>query len=209
MSAVTRDPTSTRRASGLSRLKIVRIGRPVSHAELAILGEQVLRPFARRLRSVRLLDYRSPGVERIEADLLTQALDQDVGGHILGVTDADLLDVSGGEFFPFMFGCKDRRNDVAVVSTRRLAALDPGRTLARLLKVALHELGHNFGLVHHYAFVPAIDGAYCPMTKGDYNRHGERSYRRAVIDARGRRFCSRCSRFLRLTGAEPTQPAPA
>ena len=35
------------------------------------------------------------------------------------------------------------------------------------------------------------------MTKGDFNRFGERAYVRAVIDARGFRFCRGCETFLR------------
>lgn len=162
------------------------------------MGMHLRGAFAELLQSIRVVDYAPPGIDRIEADLLTQALDHEVGGHILAITDADLLDASTGDFFQFMFGCKDRRNHVAVVSTRRIASPDASRSIARLIKVALHELGHNFGLVHHYDYVPAPDGAYCPMTKGDYNRHGERSYTRSVIDARGLRFCDTCRRFLRL-----------
>ncbi len=124
-----------------------------------------------------------------------------MGGHILGVTGADLYDSSRDDFFSFMFGGKDNSNDVAVVSTRRLqgdgAEVSPELAGARLLKVAIHELGHNFGLLHHYGHDKADDGAYCPMTKGDFNRFGERAYVRAVIDARGFRFCRGCETFLR------------
>ena len=163
--------------------------------------DAMLDPIREALRDVvhrlRLLDFESPSVDKIDASLLTVVLDQEIGGHILGVTSADLVDESGHGFHNFMFGGKDHRNDVAVVSTRRLSSSDPRRALARLLKVSLHELGHNFGLVHHYDFVPAADGGYCPMTKGDFNRHGERSYVRSVIDARGFRFCDSCRSFLR------------
>ncbi len=182
----------------LSRLKLVRIGRPISRPELAAMGAHIREAFASLLQSIKMVDLEPPGVDRIEADLLTQALDHHVGGHILGITDADLLDSSTSDSFQYMFGCKDNRNHVAVVSTRRIASPDATRSITRLLKVALHELGHNFGLTHHYGYVSAPDGAYCPMTKGDYNRHGERSYTRSVIDARGFRFCDGCHGFLRL-----------
>ena len=190
-------PLSEQRAP-LSALKLVRIGRPVSRPQLEAVSEKIREAFAGFLDSVRMIDYQPPPVDHIEADLLTQVLHQEVGGHILGITDADLLDGSASEFFRFMFGCKDNRNDVALVSTRRIASTDPTRSITRLLKVGLHELGHNFGLVHHYSYEPATGGGYCPMTKGDYNRHGEKSYKRAVIDARGFRFCSACRKFLRL-----------
>ncbi len=185
----------------LSKLKLVRIGRPVSRVDLQALAARIGEAFPGQLDSIQTVDYEPPKIDRIEADLLTQALDQEVGGHILGITDVDLLDRGAGEFFKGMFGCKDNRNDVAVVSTRRIASPDPGRSIARLLKVGLHELGHNFGLVHHYSLQPASDGGYCVMAKDDYNRHGERSYKRSVIDARGFRFCDACRTVLRLTRA--------
>ncbi len=189
--------SSNPRRRDLSRLKVVRLGRPVRGVELDAIAERIGNAFRGLVRRIETLDHQAPPVDQIEADLLTGALDEEVGGHILGITDADLLDGSADELFRFMYGCKDNRNHVAIVSTRRLASRDPARLLERLLKVGLHELGHNFGLVHHYAYVPAADGRYCPMSKGDYNRHGERSYTRAVIDGRGFRFCDGCRRFLR------------
>lgn len=185
-------------ATRLSKLKLVRMGRPISRPEQAALAARIKEAFCGLVGSINLVDFDSPDVEEIEADLLTQDLDQRLGGHILGITDADLLDRSATDFFRFMFGCKDNRNHVALVSTRRISTADPTRSITRLLKVGLHELGHNFGLVHHYSFEKTGDGGYCPMTKGDYNRHGERSYKRSVIDARGFRFCHACRRFLRL-----------
>lgn len=182
----------------LSQLKLVRLGRPINRSEHAALAARIREAFRGFVKSISLIDYEQPEVEAIEADLLTQDLDQRLGGHILGITSADLLDRSATDFFRFMFGCKDNRNHVAVVSTRRIISDDPTRSITRLLKVGLHELGHNFGLVHHYSFERTGDGGYCPMTKGDYNRHGERSYKRSVIDARGFRFCEACRRFLRL-----------
>lgn len=182
----------------LSKLKVVRVGRPLSRDALDGVAGKIRETLADVVRQLEIVQYPLPPVDQIEVALLTQALDQQVGGHILGITDADLMDESGEDFFDFMFGGKDNRNHVAVVSTRRLGSRDPGRFLARLLKVALHELGHNFGLVHHYGYVPAAGGGgYCPMTKGDFNRHGERSYVRAVIDGRGYRFCEGCRRFIR------------
>lgn len=188
----------------LSQLKLVRLGRAVSRPEQAALAERISEAFGGLVESISLLDFEPPAVDEIEADLLTQDLDQSFGGHILGITDADLLDRSATEFFRFMFGCKDNRNHVAVVSTRRISSGDPTRSITRLLKVGLHELGHNFGLVHHYSFEKTRGGGYCPMTKGDYNRHGERSYKRSVIDARGFRFCGSCRRFLRLAHGSPS-----
>ncbi len=181
----------------LSTIKIVRVGEPISGREHQTIGARILEAFSEVVNRLQLVEYELPHVDHVEARLLTQALEEDVGGNILGITEADLLDHSEPDFFNFVFGCKDNRNHVAVVSTKRIRSRDPARSFARLLKVSLHELGHNFGLVHHYSFEPALDGGYCPMTKGDFNRHGERSYVRSVIDARGFHFCERCRRFLR------------
>jgi hypothetical protein len=185
----------------LASLKLVRIGEPISRSALHSFAEKIVDSFLYLIRDVALVQYNPPPFDAIEARLLTRSLDQEVGGHILGVTGADLVDSSGDDFFSFMFGGKDNSNDVAVVSTRRLQAdgaeVSPELAGARLLKVAIHELGHNFGLLHHYGHDKADDGAYCPMTKGDFNRFGERAYVRAVIDARGFRFCRGCETFLR------------
>jgi predicted Zn-dependent protease len=185
----------------LASLKLVRIGDPLSESSLHAFAEQIVASFLDLIHHVALIQYDPPPFEAIEARLLTRSLDEEVGGHILGVTGADLFDSSCDDFFSFMFGGKDNSNDVAVVSTRRLqgdgAEVPPELAGARLLKVAIHELGHNFGLLHHYGHDKADDGAYCPMTKGDFNRFGERAYVRAVIDARGFRFCRGCETFLR------------
>ena len=185
----------------LTTLKVVRIGKAVTGGEITAAAARIIESFSGILNRFEVLDYDPPAVEEIDAGLLTQALEHEIGGHILGVTEADLVDRSGPDFYNFVFGCKDTRNNVAVVSTRRLSGRDPERLLQRLLKISLHELGHNFGLVHHYSYEPACDGGYCPMTKGDFNRHGERSYIRSVVDARGFQFCEQCRKFLRVVRA--------
>jgi predicted Zn-dependent protease len=185
----------------LASLKLVRIGDPISQSSLQSFAAKIVDSFLDLIRNVAFVQYDPPPFDAIEARLLTRSLDEEVGGHILGVTGADLYDSSCDDFFSFMFGGKDNSNDVAVVSIKRLvgdgAEVSPELAGARLLKVALHELGHNFGLLHHYGHEKADDGAYCPMTKGDFNRFGERAYVRAVIDARGFRFCRGCETFLR------------
>jgi predicted Zn-dependent protease len=184
----------------LSNLKLVRVGRSVSVETAETLGERILAAFSGAIATCELVDLDSPPVDRFDAALLTRVLEEEVGGHVLGVTAADLVDESGVDFWNFLFGGKDRRNDVAVVSTRRLAGNDPEHTTARLAKVSLHEIGHNFGLLHHYGFQRADGGGCCPMSKSDFNRYGEVSYLRSVVDARGYLFCDACRRFLRLVG---------
>ena len=71
------------------------------------------------------------------------------------------------------------------------------RFIDRTTKVALHEVGHNFGLTDHASFKPAPDGALCPMSRGEFNKFGYRGYVRAIVDGRGLKFCDECSDFLR------------
>ncbi len=181
----------------LSRLKLVRVGRPISRSVLDQIGSYVLDAFRDVVREFQIVQYDPPDFERIEAGLLTLALEAEVGGHILGITEADLVERDGDEFHDYMFGGKDERNSVAVVSTRRLVDRRGDLPLDRLVKVGLHEVGHNFGLGHHYSFVKTGDGSFCPMSKGGYNGYGERGYLRAVVDGRGFRFCRQCRTLLR------------
>lgn len=67
------------------------------------------------------------------------------GSKMLGITDVDL-------FIPvltFVFGEAQLGGCAAVVSLERLRhAAAPALLRARLLKEAVHEIGHTFGLVH-------------------------------------------------------------
>jgi predicted Zn-dependent protease len=184
-------------ALDLSDLKLVRVGSALPDGAMERFGEWIEGALGSFIRDVRRVQYNPPPFDEIETALLTQALEHEVGGHILAVTEVDLLEHDREGLHPYMFGGKDNRNAVAVVSTRRLHSRDGSLMLERVGKVALHELGHNLGLVHHYSFEPADDGAYCPMSKGDFGRYGERGYVRAVIDGRGLRYCRRCLDWLR------------
>lgn len=192
----------------LSDLKLVLLGRPVHRSALEALGSHLVRAFRAVIQRIEIVEHDPLPVDRIEAGLLTQALDQELGGHILAITDADLYDSRCDDFSRYMLGGKDNRNDVAVVSTRRLSR-ESRPSLERLAKVSLHELGHNFGLVHHYTNVTEPGGDFCPMTKGDFNRYGERGYLRAVVDARGLSFCRDCLSFVRRTASQGLTPATA
>lgn len=181
-------------------LKIVRIGQTVSRQLVLTLRERVDSAFSTAITETDIVDYDAPSIDKIEASLLTRALAEEIGGHILGVTDADLQDNDPIDDSEFLFGGKDNRNDVAVVSTHRLGSRHPEIGIARVLKVGLHELGHNFGLVHHYRIQRGSGGGLCPMTKGEFNRFGERAYVRAVIDQRGMAFCEACRRVIAAHG---------
>jgi predicted Zn-dependent protease len=181
-------------------LRIVRIGRSVSRHLVLSLQERVDRAFSSAITRTAIIDYDAPAIDKIEVSLLTRALEEEIGGHILGVTDVDLHDTDPLDDPEFVFGGKDNRNDVAIVSTHRLGSRDPEVGVARVLKVGLHELGHNFGLVHHYRAERGSGGGLCPMTKGDFNRFGERAYVRAVIDQRGMGFCESCRQVIAAHG---------
>jgi archaemetzincin len=103
--------------------------------------------------------------------------------RILGVTDVDL-------FIPiltFVFGEAQLNGPAAVVSCHRLDnrfyGLPENRGLLqeRLIKEALHELGHTYGLVH--CLTPG-----CVMNSSTYVED---------IDQKSERFCPSCMDSIR------------
>ena len=95
------------------------------------------------------------------------------GAKLLGVTDVDL-------FVPvltFVFGEAQLGGPVAVVSIARLMeGLRPDLLGDRLVKEAVHEMGHTFGLVH-------CASEWCVMT---------RSPGLAAVDRKHERLCPDC-----------------
>lgn len=109
-------------------------------------------------------------------------------GKVLGVTSVDF-------FVPvltYVFGEAQLDGPVAVISTYRLDetfyGLPPDARLLeeRLVKEAIHELGHAFGLIHCH----------------DYQCVMHSSTAVEEIDVKGRTFCGACSALL-------TKPASA
>jgi archaemetzincin len=105
------------------------------------------------------------------------------GGKVLGLTDQDL-------FIPiltYVFGEAQLGGRVAVASTARLREdiehLGERRFTERVVKEAIHEVGHAFGLVH--CNVPR-----CVMSRSAGVRD---------VDAKSVELCPRCRRRL----AEP------
>ena len=112
--------------------------------------------------------------------------------RILGVTGVDL-------FIPvltFVFGEAQLGGTAAVVSTHRLDGeryglpRDPERLRQRLVKEAVHEVGHTWGLVHCHAH-------RCVMGSSTYVEE---------IDLKDGRFCARCLAAVRRA-PEPSLPA--
>lgn len=185
-----------------THLNIVRIGSDITFSSLKEIGKRIVETFAGLINEFSLSHFNTPVVESIDAYLLTMVLHDEYGGHILGVTDADLKTSDWDEFYNSILGGKNPKNDVAVVSTKKLSPpqiqseKDYNLYLFRTLKVSLHELGHNFGLTDHASFRKTRDGTLCPMSRGEFNKFGYRGYVRVVIDGRGLQFCEECTSFL-------------
>jgi predicted Zn-dependent protease len=187
----------------ISKLNLVRIGSYITYSSLKEIGSGLLESFRGIIGEINLSHHDSPVVESIDAQLLTLVLGEEYYGNTLGITDADLKVDDEDEFYNSIIGGKNPKNDVAVVSTKKLAPRNMTSDkeydllLDRTTKVALHEVGHNLGLTDHAAFRPASDGSLCPMSRGEFNKFGYRGYVRAIVDGRGLTFCDECSDFLR------------
>jgi hypothetical protein len=186
----------------VSKLNIVRIGSYITYSSLKKIGDGILESFRGVIKEIDLAHHDSPVVDSIDALLLTMILDQEYGGHTLGITDADLKTNDDDEFYNSILGGKNPKNDVAVVSTNKLTPLSINTDteyklfIDRTLKVSLHEVGHNFGLTDHASYQPASDGTLCPMSRGEFNKFGYRGYVKVIIDGRGSMFCDECINFL-------------
>jgi len=186
----------------ISKLTIVRIGNNITYSSLQAIGNGILDSFRGMIQEYALGHHNAPSIDRIDAQLLTMILHEEYGGHTLGITDADLTTDDQDEFYNSIFGGKNPKNDVAVVSTKKLSPLkidtdsEYDLFIGRTLKVALHEVGHNLGLTDHAAYRKAPDGNLCPMSRGEFNKFGYKGYVRAIIDGRGLQFCRECGYFL-------------
>ena len=186
-----------------SVLNIVRVGNNITFSSLKEIGGKILEVFKGIIKEFQLLHHDSPIVSQIDALLLTTILNEEIGGHILGITDVNLTTSDDNEFYNSIIGGKNPQNDVAVVSTKKLAPAemtsfsDYKLFISRTLKVSLHEIGHNFGLTDHGSYKVARDGSLCPMSKGEFNKFGYWGYVRAIIDGRGMSFCDECTQFLK------------
>ena len=185
-----------------SKLNLVRIGSDITYSSLKEIGSGILTSFHGIINEIDLAHNESPIIDSIDAQLLTLILGEEYVGNTLGITDADLKIDDGDEFYNSILGGKNPQNDVAVVSTKILAPANMFSEaeidlfVDRTTKVALHEVGHNFGLTDHASFKPAADGSLCPMSRGEFNKFGYRGYVRAIVDGRGFNFCDECTHFL-------------
>ena len=102
--------------------------------------------------------------------------------RVLGITEVDLAI----PMLSFLFGQAQFDGPVALVSLCRLRqefyGLSPQESLLRerVVKEALHELGHTFGLIH-------CSESSCAMSLAT---HVE------LVDAKEEKFCDRCGSHL-------------
>jgi len=196
-----------------SKLNLVRIGSDITYSSLKKIGDGISESFDGIIEEIDLSHHDSPVVDSIDAQLLTMILDEEYGGHILGITDADLKTRDEDEFYNSILGGKNPRNDVAVVSTKKLTPLNFNSDMEyelfidRTLKVSLHEVGHNFGLTDHAAYKHTTDGTLCPMSRGEFNKFGYRGYVKVIVDGRGLIFCDECTHFLKSVYGKITDSA--
>jgi hypothetical protein len=187
----------------INKLNIVRIGSYITYSSLKKIADGILDSFRGLIKETNLSHHDSPVVESIDAQLLTMVLDEEYKGPTLGITDADLKTEDDDAFYNSILGGKNPKNDVAVVSTHKLKPLnmnsdsDYDLFIDRTLKVSLHEVGHNFGLIDHPSYKLARNRLLCPMSRGEFNKFGYRGYVKIIIDGRGRAFCDECSDFLK------------
>ena len=142
---------------------------------------------------INLTDVFNPSREQYNSSLILQQLIMKPpldAEKILGVLDVDL-------FIPiltFVFGEAQLKGIGAVVSTHRLhnrfygLSEDKEVRTDRLLKEAVHELGHTFGLIH-------CSQPKCVMNSSTYVEN---------IDQKSTEFCPLCQRSLK---AEKSRPA--
>jgi len=186
----------------ITKLNIVRIGSYITFSSLKTIADGILDSFRGIIKEANLAHHDTPVVDSIDAQLLTMILDEEYSGPTLGITDADLKTEDDDAFYNSILGGKNPKNDVAVVSTHKLTPLnmdsdrDCDRFIDRTLKVSLHEVGHNFGLMDHASYRLARDGLLCPMSRGEFNKFGYRGYVKVIIDGRGAIFCDECTDFL-------------
>lgn len=173
---------------------------PLVHLVPIYAGPQatLLPQLAARLRSVLgcLVEPHQPGFDpELAYDggrgqynsrvLLTELRQRLPGpnGRVLGVAGVDL-------FMPvltYVFGEAELDGHAAVVSTFRLdnelygLPPDPQLTFERLVKEAVHELGHTYGLLHCHR-------GRCVMNSSTYVEG---------IDLKDEAFCDACARVVK------------
>lgn len=180
----------------MTEVFLVPICLPSQPSLLDHVGERISRAFAATVsvhphRFDPELAFDSSRGQYNSTEILAQLLDETAGSdaHVLGIASMDL-------FIPiltYVFGEAQLSGRAAVVSTYRLDNTLYGlpanhRLLVdRLAKEAIHELGHNRGLVHCHQTV-------CVMRSSTYVED---------IDLKSAQFCASCGQRARGPSATP------
>ncbi|MGP8248058.1 MAG: archaemetzincin family Zn-dependent metalloprotease [Bryobacteraceae bacterium] len=165
-----------------------RAGQELPLAQLEELAAALARVFRVPCRIARsATDVRFARDERRGQFYSTAILDQlerttDSGARVLGVGSCDLY----VPVLTFVFGEARLDGNCAVVSTARLAEefyglpASPALLRQRLIKEAVHELGHTFGLRH------------CP----DWRCVMTSSHAVERLDVKSAEFCPKCQKVV-------------
>ncbi len=131
---------------------------PIGFSDMRLLGklsEELERLFPARVEVGALRDLPQEALEprrnQYNASRILAGLEDDYseGARILGVTEADLF----APGLAFVFGQASPRKKAGVISTARLkegggGEEDPELLFRRVVKEAMHEIGHLYGLGH-------------------------------------------------------------
>jgi len=175
---------------------LVPICLPSQTSLLDHVGAQISRTFAATVtvhphRFDPELAFDSSRGQYNSTEILAQLLEETAGSdaHVLGIASMDL-------FIPiltYVFGEAQLSGRAAVVSTYRLDNILYGLPanhrllLDRLAKEAIHELGHNRGLVH-------CNQSVCVMRSSTYVED---------IDLKSAQFCTSCGQRVHGPAATP------
>jgi archaemetzincin len=188
-------------------IQLVPLG-AMPRARLEHLAEHLARllalPVATWAEELPVDEVFDPRRDQYRSDLLLERLNRDFASEtrVLGVTESDL-------FIPvltFVFGEAQLAGRAAVVSSYRLRnelyglPADKGLLEDRLVKEAMHELGHTFGLLHCH-------NTTCVMQTSTYAE---------MVDLKPATYCADCqSRYetflakrLRVTSTTATRRVP-
>lgn len=156
-------------------VEIVRVGNP-DETLLALVSRYLSAPVSRS--TVDPAFARHPERNQYHSTSILERVVRP-GTIALGITEVDLYI----PILTFVFGEAEMNGRGAIISYHRLAdefyGLPPNRPLLeeRLIKEAVHELGHVWGLVHCHEDYQCVMAASHAVEK---------------IDVKGRDFCEHC-----------------
>ena len=126
---------------GLDRHNLSALEKALARHGLVVMGEEVV-PLGPEGWDRGRRQYRTKALLRRAREKARSIPDWHV--KVLLITDADMFDAGT----VFVAGQAEVDGRAAVVSVARLGAGDEAKFLRRVLKEALHELGHTLGLGH-------------------------------------------------------------